>query len=266
MENSAATNRRIKIIVGYLILFCTIAFVLYLTIAPEATCFDKKQNQNEKGIDCGGPCSPCRDVSEAKDVTIEEVAVTLGGNNTYDVVAKIINPNDAMGAKNFKYVFTLKDASGSIIAKREGTSFILPADTKYVAELSLQTDGNAAPASSSIEISGAQWDKLASIDKPQIGVYSKKVGPIANSNGNEAEGTIRNESNYDLKKIDVVVILRDEKGNIIGVNTTQRNSVRAREDQYFKVTWPYALGGNVQDMEVDLQTNIFDQQNLSTLN
>ena len=259
MENSTALKRRIKIIIGYIILICVVGFILYLIIKPAATCSDKKQNQGEKGIDCGGPCAPCKDITQAKDISIVETAFALGGNNTYDVVSKISNPNDAIGAKTFKYIFTLKDSAGSIIAKREGTNFILPADTKYVAELGLSIDGNAIPASVNIEISGADWQKLPNISKPQIGVYSKKFGPIENSDGNEAEGTIRNESSYDLKKIDIVIILRDEKGNIIGISTTQRNSVRAKEDQLFKVTWPYSLGGNVQKMEVDPQSNVFNQ-------
>ena len=259
MENSATSKRRIKIIIGYVVLFCVIAFILYLILSPAATCSDKKQNQGEKGIDCGGPCTPCKDVTQTKDISIGEVAFALGGNNTYDVASKISNPNDSIGARTFNYVFTLKDSTGSIIAKREGTNFILPADTKYVAELGLQTDNNAIPVSANIEISGADWQKLSNISKPQIGVYSKKFGPIENSDGNEAEGTIRNESSYDLKKIDIVIILRDEKGNIIGISTTQRNSVRAKEDQLFKVTWPYSLGGNVQKLEVDPQANVFDQ-------
>ena len=258
MENSATLKRRVLIIIGYFMLFCVIAFILYLMLAPAATCLDNKKNQGEKGIDCGGPCTPCKDITQNKDITVLETAFALGGNNTYDVASKISNPNDAIGARTFNYIFTLKDSAGLIIAKREGKNFILPADTKYVAELGLQTDNNATPASANIEISGAIWDKLSNVDKPQIGVYGKKFGPIANSDGNEAEGTIRNESSYDLAKIDVIIILRDEKGHIIGINTTQRNSVRAKEDQLFKVTWPYSLGGNVQKMEVDPQANIFD--------
>jgi len=259
MENSATSKRRIKIITGYIVLLCVIAFISYLMIKPAATCSDKKQNQGEKGIDCGGPCAPCKEITQTKDINVLETAFALGGNNTYDVVSKISNPNDTTGAKTFKYIFTLKDSTGSIIAKREGTNFILPADTKYVAELGLQIDNNAVPVSVDIEISGADWQKLSNISKPQIGVYNKKFGPIENSDGNEAEGTIRNESNYDLKEIDIVIVLRDEKGNIIGISTTQRNSVRAKEDQLFKVTWPYSLGGNVQKMEVDPQANVFNQ-------
>ena len=34
--------------------------VFYVVSEKPATCFDGIQNQNEKGIDCGGPCKPCK--------------------------------------------------------------------------------------------------------------------------------------------------------------------------------------------------------------
>lgn len=260
MENSATIIRRIKIIVSYLVLISVIAIVIYLIKRPAETCFDKKLNQDEKGIDCGGPCSPCQNTTnfQAKDITVGEIAFTLGGNNTYDVVAQLINPNDATGAKTFNYVFTLKDSNGLIIAKSEGISYILPADTKYVAELNIKTDNNAIPVSANIEISAVRWEKLPNIDKPEIGVYNKKFGPALNGDGSEAEGTLRNESYYDVEQIDAVIILRDEEKKIIGISTTQRNSVRSREDQFFRVIWPYSLGGNVARMDVYPQVNIFN--------
>jgi hypothetical protein len=264
MQNPA-TVKRIKIIVAYLILFVAVFFVIHLIVTPAATCTDKMQNQGEKGVDCGGPCSPCKEAVQTKDLSVVEVAFTPGGNNTYDVVAKISNPNDAVGAKSFNYIFTLKDASGGVVATSQGTSFILPADTRYVAQLGLIPSNGMAPASVDIAISSVQWEKLVNIGKPQIGVYSKKFSAVTTGIGSEAGGTIRNESSYDLKEIDAIIVLRDEKGKVVGINTTQRDSVRPKEQQDFNVTWPYSLE-NVQKIEVDTQTNVFDPQNFSVAN
>jgi len=263
MFQDPTTIKRIKIVIAYLVLIGLIALAIYLIKSPASTCSDKMQNQGEKGIDCGGPCAPCKDVGQTKDIFVQEVAFVSGGNDTYDVVAKIFNPNDSAGAEFFKYVFTLKDSVGTTIATKEGTSFILPADTRYVAQLGLTTANNTVPANASITISNVQWGKLSGIGKPQLGIYSKKFSATPVGGGSEAEGTIRNESGYDLKKIDVVIVIRDEKENVVGVNTTQRDSERAKEEQTFKVTWPYSLGENIQKMEVDPQINIFDSQNFS---
>lgn len=260
-ENSATLIRRIKIIVGYIVLFSAISFVLYLIFSPEATCFDKIKNQGEKEVDCGGPCAPCKDVGQKKDLIIQEIAFAPGGSDTYDVVAKIVNPNDSVGAESFKYIFSLKDESGAVVATGDGINFILPSDTRYLAKLELKTNNNAIPKSAEISISDVKWGKLLDIGKPQLGIYSKKLGVI--SIGNEAEGVLRNESGYDFKKIDITIIIRDENGKIVGINTTQRDSVRAKEEQKFNVTWPYSLGEKIQQMEVDPQVNIFDSQNFS---
>jgi hypothetical protein len=189
--------------------------------------------------------------------------VALGGNNTYDVVAKITNPNNTLGTGSFSYVFKLKDSSGNVISTREGNNFILPADSKYVAELGLQVENEAQPANVELIINEVNWEKLENIGKPQIGVYNKNFGEIPAGSGSEADGVIRNESGYDLNKIFIVVILRSEKGDIVGINKTEKNAVRTKEERDFRLTWPYQLSAPVQNIEVDAQSNVFDPQNFS---
>lgn len=257
------TNKKRGIIIAvFVFLFLLFTFFLYSIFAPEPTCSDKKQNQSEKGIDCGGPCTPCK-ITQAVDMKVQEIAVVPGGGNTYDVIAKVFNPNDVFGAVNFKYEFILKDVNGNKIATQEGADFILPSDTKYVVSLGIQTDGGLKAVSAEIKISDPEWTTLNTIEKPQIGVYSKKFGKAPTGEGSEAEGLIRNESNYDLNKISLVIILRDGENKIVGVNKTEKNVVRVKEQRDFRINWPYALPGNVQKMDVDAQTNVLDPQNFT---
>jgi hypothetical protein len=263
MENTT-TNKRIVTAIGLFVFFTLVSLFLYYIISPAPTCSDGKKNQAEKGIDCGGTCAPCKDATITQDIVINEVALTLGGNNSYDVVAKITNPNNILGTGSFNYTFKLTDEAGSVIATREGNNFILPADSKYVAELGLQTDNNAVPANVELVIgSDVKWEQLNTVGKPQIGVYNKNFGQILTSVGSQADGVIRNESGYDLNKISIVVILRSEKGDIIGVNKTEKNAVRIKEERDFRLTWPYQLTAPVQNIEVDPQSNVFDPQNFS---
>lgn len=262
MQNPAII-KRVVITLAFAVLFGVIGYFLYYVATPAPTCTDKKQNQGEKGIDCGGPCSPCKDVVQTQDIAIKEVAVALGGNSTYDVVAKISNPNDILGASVFNYVFKLKDSNGNVVATREGSNFILPADSKYVAELGLQTENGSAPSNVELTISDVKWEKLNDIGKPQIGIYNKNFGEIPTGDGSEADGVIRNESGYDLNKISIVIILRSEKGDIVGINKTEKTAVRAKEERDFRLTWPYQLSAPVQSIEVDAQSNVFDPQNFS---
>ncbi len=250
------------VILAYLAIFSIIAFVIYLIVRPDATCSDGKQNQAEKGIDCGGPCSPCKEIFEAKDLDVQEVIFLSAENGSYDVVAKINNSNEKAGSANFGYTFTLKDGAGSIISSREGNTFILPSDTKYIVEIGLNISGGAIPASVEFAVKEIKWEALEGALKPQIGIYEKSFGIDPSGVGSRAEGTLRNESIYDLKKIEIAIILRNERGKIVGINKTLRESVRGKEQQDFQVTWPKPILDNVEKIEMDPQANVFDSQNL----
>ena len=158
----------------------------------------------------------------------------------------------------------MKDANGNVIATKEGSEFILPADTRYVAELAFEASDGAVPILAEFSISEPSWEKLVNIGKPQIGVYSKNFGKISGGIGSEADGIIRNESSFDLTDIFLVVLLRSEKGEIVGINKTKKTGVRAREERDFRLTWPYQLIAPVQNVEVDPQSNVFDFKNISS--
>lgn len=256
--------KRSIIIFAYVALFAAVVFGIYFLISPRATCSDNKKNQGEKAVDCGGPCSPCKTSIVGKDFVVTEKAFVSGGNNTYDAIVKISNPNDSVGASSFHYVFSLKDESGSVLSTKEGDDYILPADSKYIAQLGFEiSSNNVTPSKIDFAVSDVKWEQLSAVEKPQLNVYDKKFGPDASGVGSRAEGLIRNESSNDFKKINVIVILRDEKGGVLGVNVTQEDNVRAKKEAGFVLTWPYAFPATVRSMEVDAQTNVFDVQNFS---
>lgn len=262
MQNPAM-KKRILILLALFVVLGIFGAVFFYAISPEPTCTDGKKNQAEKNVDCGGPCSPCKDITQTREIVVQSATVVFGGNETYDAVAKIENFNDSVGASSFKYVFSLKDANGTVLATREGTSFILPADSRYIAELGFQFEGGVVPKTVELSITDVKWEKLNEIGKPQIGVYSKNFGKNAMGVGGEVDGIIRNESGYDLGRISIVIILFDDKGEIIGVNKTEKNAVRTKEERDFRLNWPYQLSGPVRNIEVDAQSNVFDRQNLS---
>lgn len=261
MQNKTLT-KQIIITTVFVVSASLISFFIYSIVTPDATCSDKKQNQSEKGTDCGGPCTPCK-VVQAADLAVQETSFVIGGNSTFDVIARIYNPNDSIGAKKFNYTFTLKDASGNVIASRSGSNFILPVDSKYVAELGLTVENGTSPAKAEIAINELEWVPLGDMEKPALGVYSKKFDKAPTGVGSEAEGLLRNESNYDLNKISIVIVLRSAEGRIVGVNMTEKNVVKVKEQRDFRLNWPYALPATVQKMEVDAQSNVLDPQNFT---
>jgi hypothetical protein len=255
-----ATKKRTIIILVYLAIITLLSLAIYWIRKPAPSCFDHMKNQGETGIDCGGPCGLCTDVTATQDLQVQEKAFVSDGNNQFDLVANVSNPNNSVGASSFDYTFTLTDQSGKTIATRSGTSYILPADTRYVAELGISTSDNNVPTSVNFSISNVTWAKLSNSEKPDFTIFNKKFGPSdTDSSGSSAMGVLRNDSLYDLNSINVVAVLRDGSNSIIGIGTTQLNTVRTKEEREVHFQWPYLSGGDTQSLDIDAQSNVFNK-------
>ena len=214
--------KRSVVAVAYLTILTLIVTGTYYGFfkAPE-TCFDGKENQDEQGIDCGGSCQAvCKEIVIGRDLEITEIAFVAADNGQYDVVAKIYNPNDEIGAASFAYEVSLKDAAGTVLASRSGKSYGLPQENKYILELNMAAP--SVPAVASLRISDVEWARFSGFqEKPSINIYQKRYGPISSGAGfGEAYGLLSNESPYDFRSIIVRVILRDAAGKPLAFNTT----------------------------------------------
>jgi hypothetical protein len=95
------TRKRISVVLIVSLFLGGVGTWIYLAVRPVPTCFDGKTNQGEEKTDCGGPCPSCAVVYEAppEDFVVRESAVLPGGQpGTYDVLARVQNPNDELGA------------------------------------------------------------------------------------------------------------------------------------------------------------------------
>lgn len=229
--------------------------------APE-TCFDTKQNQNEQGIDCGGVCTNvCVEVVVGQDLVLEEVSFVLGGSNQYDVLGRIANPNNDIGASEFRYTFELKDGSGRILATRSGRSYILPRESKSLIALNLET--GAVPVIATLRLSEVVWERASGYQQePVINIYQKRYGQIADGFGfSEVYGLLSNESPYDFRSIIIQVILRDASGKLLALNTTEMRTVISRESRDFKLVWPMSFPGTVDRVDMEVDADVYHSEN-----
>lgn len=248
------------IITVYLILLSLVSWAFYSILEPRPTCFDGKQNQGEEKIDCGGPCQPCAEEISAQDLKITEKAFVYGGPQKYDAMAKISNPNDQYGSPEFSYKFILKDSENNILAGREGKSFILPSETKYVIGTNLETE--LKPAILEVVIHDCQWKTFFAYKKPQLNIYNKRYDLISSPAGfSEAFGLLANESEFDFNAIKINVILRDSSGNPLSFNSTEMRTVTSREERDFRLVWPISFSGEVQNVEMEAEADVYNSQN-----
>lgn len=220
---------------GYLTVLFLILFAIYfIWLKPEPTCFDNKQNQDEIGVDCGGPCAAC----EIKVL----LPLQLVWNNYFSINGKaalagqIKNSNTDYGASRFSYVFDIYNKSGAKIKTISNSSFIYASEIKYVFELTDLNYSNIGEIK--ISFSDVQWLVNEKFLKPKTQIREKTVKIGDSGRGVEVSGYIINENAYPLRKIRLVGFLATSNNIKISVSKTELDNLKAFEERYFKIIFP----------------------------
>src|SRR3989344_3674037 len=101
----ASRRKSFLIIFIFLGLFIVVASIIFYS-QPAPSCSDKKQNQDEKGIDCGGSCKAiCQELTIP--LKVEWVRPFQIASGVASVAAYVTNPNAKLGAPNVPYIFRL---------------------------------------------------------------------------------------------------------------------------------------------------------------
>ncbi|MFA4817642.1 MAG: hypothetical protein WC608_02825 [Parcubacteria group bacterium] len=254
-------KKRLIIIAVYAAIFIGVVFLIYQWQKPAPNCFDGKQNQNEEGLDCGGVCAKKCPVTAKENLIVRQTGfVESGIADSYDVYAEVANPNSLVGSDKFSYKFSMKNAAGEVMAEPSGTSFILPADKKYIVETNIAT--KETPASVEMIVSDPRWvETNDTYEKPELKIVSKNYNEITSGVGfGEAIGLLKNESPFDFNSVKLRILLKDEGGKVIAINSTQMNTVNAGENRDFRVSWPNKFPGSVSQMDVQAEVNVFDSE------
>lgn len=235
-------------------------YFVFFRVTP--TCFDAKQNQNEQGIDCGGICAnACIEVVVGKDFQTKELTFVPGGQNLYDVLGRVYNGNDEIGASSFRYTFELKDKNGQVLATRTGKSFILPHQEKNLIESNLETSG--IPVSVVLTYSEMIWESASGYQEvPRVSIYQKQYNQVTTGFGfSEATGLLTNESSFDFRSIIIDVILRDKDGVPLAFNKTKQDTIKAGESRDFKLVWPTPFSGTVEQVDMEVDADVYHSEN-----
>jgi len=225
----------------------------------DPTCSDGKLNQGEEKIDCGGPCAPCSKIIELEALEVRKVEWVHDFEDKYDVLISIVNPNEVYGSSKFEYGIYLNE---NVDVSETREDFILPGETKTVV-----AHGFLA---SEIEIlkvvidqEGAAWEKFVDYEKPNLIVTNSVYNMSAESEVGfgRATGTVMNQSGVDFETIKVKIILRDETGTLLAVNSQVMNTVRSSEQRDYLIVFPRHFSGSVGKIDQEIETNVFDSEN-----
>ncbi|MEK7637873.1 MAG: FxLYD domain-containing protein [Patescibacteria group bacterium] len=256
-------NRLAKqLIIGgvYLAIIFGLSWFVYRAFVPAPTCTDGIQNGKEDGVDCGALACGILCPVAVKPLENSEPVIIKTGPSSYDVLAHLENPNATYGASRVDYVLTVTDAQGNEIASRRGSTYVNPAQPRY---LLFPLQGlTIVPAKAALVFSptNVTWAAL-SIDAAgdvQFAVRNDRF--TATSASAQFEATIGNVSKFNFDAVDVTVLVYDSNGKIVGANATVQHTVVSGEQRAFLVQWPFPVPGAVRAQAI-VTTNVFANDN-----
>lgn len=195
-------------------------------------------------------------------VEVQFVQAFKAGENEYDILAKLRNPNTEYGVRVLPYTLTFYDSSDSPVSARDGNTYILPGQTKYVAEVPVRL---LAPITRvSLEFGEVNWEKsdfrlpqniAMPVTKQNI-VFSPESGTYA-----LATGTVANASSFDLNSVDLVAVVANSNNEIIAGNKTVLNTFLGGTEREFSFRWIEPFSSDAARVDVYVYTNVMDASN-----
>lgn len=223
------------VIVISLVLFA----MFYKVIFQAPTCFDKKQNGGEVGVDCGGGCSLyCSNQISAPVVLWSRAFPVVG--SSYNLLAYVENQNKRGAVAKADYEFKVYDTNNQLIGTRQGSTFIPPNQRFPIFESRFDV-GKSTPRSVTFSFKG---DLVWVVKDPVLATLPLRVDRISLGEDTESpslSARISNESIYDLPDFDVITILYDSLHNAIAVSKTHKDGLPSNTSATLLFTWPNAF-------------------------
>lgn len=216
----------------------------------EPSCFDKKQNQNETGIDCGGKCSPCAENLKEPLILWTRFLKEKNGEMSYDAAALVENPNPHWASSEINYEFKLFGDNNILISERKGKTFLNPKEKFIIFENSIEAQ--IEPKIAILNIRKINNWMYETKEKPDF-IITKKSFEIESS---ILEAKIKNNSPEDLAEVFLTAELIDENGNVFAVSSSKIKNLGAYSEKEAIFTWQERFEKEPSQIEILPRVNL----------
>lgn len=228
----ATKKRSTVLLVLGIVSFSIITTYVSIKLYRPPSCFDKKQNQNEVGIDCGGTCMlMCRSqVYPLNTVWARSFQVASG---LYSALAYVENPNASGEVYEATYTFSFYNRNNELISEREGSTFITHDAILPVFEGRLHFE-DQIPYITKFEWTGPQvWTQLSTA----YNVVAEEQELTKSTTQPEITATVVNKDPFPLYNIEVIAIVFDINNNAIGISKTYVDKLSTRGKSHITFSW-----------------------------
>lgn len=242
----ASRRRSAYLGVVIVIALIVIAPIVFSIFNKEPTCFDGKQNRQEKGVDCGGICEKLCAIQMLAPVILWSRSFKIS-DGIYNSVAYVKNPNINAGILKIPYTFKLFDNKNILIAQRRGSTFISPNTVTPVFEGTIIT-GERIPTKTFFEFNQTfNWTQVKyrgnDLSVSRIKLLGTDSSPRVNA-------VISNNTLLDMFDIEVIALLFDKADNIITVSSTYIETFPNKSSRDIVFTWSDAFDSPIARIEI----------------
>lgn len=227
------TRRKVIYALGLIIFVsATSVYLLRDVLFPKPSCFDKKQNGFELGVDCGSPCE-LRCTSEVSPLTVLWARALKISTTTYDLVAMVSNKNIDNASHKINYKFVFHDVKGQEIGEIEGDTLA-------------PTDGDFPVIRQSVVIEQAPHNVIMEIvDEDHFTVHEKPTSPTVRVGNEKYEpgsipkllAQVMNMKRVTISNLVIRAVLYDEGDNVYAVGETVVPFLDKEEVRDISFTW-----------------------------
>lgn len=228
-----------------LAVFLAITIPIFYSIYPKPSCFDGKQNQDEKGIDCDGGCKKVC-FERAAPIQILWTRSFKVSDGVYSAIAYVANSNFNLGARNVPYVFKIYDDRNVLIKERRGSTNIPPNVNFPVFEGIIST-GNRTPARAFFEFSASPYFERLN-EQPSLSVKSNLLAE--GENNPRLSATVVNDNIFGVKDVSVVAVLYDQEDTAIAASQTIIEEIAKNSSKEVVFTWPAPFSNKIGRIEI----------------
>lgn len=217
----------------------TVFLAIRNAVNVEPTCYDKKRNGDEVGVDCGGSCAfYCP--SELPPPKVLWTRVFKVTPSVAHAVAYIEHSSPSAAARFVQYQFKVYDDKNTLLAERTGSTFIGPMGKTAIVETLIPV-GNVEPSLTRFSfVSDVPWEKIPQTFS-SIVIKTDRNYLERYSGGTRLTATLENTSRYEFSKVDVVAMLYDRNGNVITSSKVLVPELEAESSKTIYFTWPFKI-------------------------
>lgn len=246
---SWAARRRliISVIIG-MVIVGVLAVASYATLSDAPSCVDNTQNQNEVGIDCGGPCAYLCTAQVQPPTVLYTKALSYGGGRT-DVIASVENKNANAAAKNVPYRIILYGKGQALVQEVTGT-IDLPPGTAVPVFVPQIASGKQAVTGAFLDIaaSSVKWFSMTAGERSvPIVLSTTQSGTVE---APRIQATLSNPTATSYANVRTIILVRNKDGDVIAASSTVLPSIPAQGEATASFTWNKAFSEAPAAIEV----------------